>query len=78
MSDVMVYSTPTWPWYSVVKEFLMERVVDFEEVNVAADQKLLLEMVSKSGQMGVPVLDISGEIIAGFDKEKIKQVLGLV
>jgi hypothetical protein len=51
--------------------------VTFEDLDVSSDQNLVSEMVEKSGQMGVPVLDIEGEIIVGFDKDKISQTLGL-
>ncbi|MFA7151075.1 MAG: glutaredoxin domain-containing protein [Candidatus Paceibacterota bacterium] len=51
--------------------------MEFEEIDVSADEKAAEEMISKSGQMGVPVLDIGGEIVIGFDKEKISQLLGL-
>jgi glutaredoxin 3 len=75
MSDVKVYSTPTCPWCAVVKEFLVEHGVDFEEVDVAADQKALFGMVSKSGQMGVPQIEINGKMIVGFNKAALEQEL---
>lgn len=75
--SVIVYSTPTCPWCIRVKQFLKENNVLFLEWDVSADKVSADEMVKKSGQMGVPVLDIDGEIIIGFDKEKIKQLLGL-
>jgi len=59
------------------KQFLKDNNVVFEDVDVASDQTAGEEMVKKSGQMGVPVLDIEGEIIVGFDKDKIKSSLGL-
>ena len=74
---VIVYSTPTCPFCIKVKEFLKENNVDFENVDVSSDQTRLQEMMQKSGQMGVPVIDIDGEIITGFDKAKITQALGL-
>jgi glutaredoxin-like YruB-family protein len=74
---VLVYSTPTCPWCIRVKQFLTDNNIPFENYDVAADQSKAEEMVQKSGQMAVPVLDIAGEIIIGFDKEKIKQALGL-
>lgn len=75
--SVKVYSTPTCPWCIRVKQFLSENNIPFENYDVSADQAKAEEMIQKSGQMGVPVLDIEGEIILGFDKEKIKQALGL-
>lgn len=75
--SVKVYSTPTCPWCIRVKQFLNENNVVFENVDVSVNQEAAQEMVQKSGQMGVPVLDINGEIIVGFDKEKIKTALGI-
>lgn len=75
--SVKVYSTPTCPWCIRVKQFLKDNNIVFENYDVGNDQAKGEEMVHKSGQMGVPVLDIEGEIIVGFDKDRIKQVLGL-
>lgn len=75
--SVKVYSTPTCPWCIRVKGFLKDNNITFQDVDVASSQQAAEEMIQKSGQMGVPVLDIGGEIIIGFDKEKIKTALGL-
>lgn len=75
--NVKVYSTPTCPWCMRVKEFLTANNIVFENVDVSVDQTAAEEMIQKSGQMGVPVLDIDGQVIVGFDKDKIKQALGL-
>ncbi len=75
--SVKVYSTPSCPWCIRAKQFLRENNIDFQDMDVSGDKQAADEMVQKSGQMGVPVLDIDGEIIVGFDKEKIKQSLGL-
>ncbi len=75
--SVKVYSTSTCPFCIRAKQFLKENNVDFENIDVSLDQTAVEEMVKKSGQMGVPVLDIDGEIIVGFDRERIKQALGL-
>lgn len=75
--NVIVYSTPSCPWCIRVKQFLKENNVLFLEWDVSVDKIAADEMVKKSGQMGVPVLDIEGQIIVGFDKDKIKQLLGL-
>lgn len=74
---VIVYSTSTCPWCIRAKQFLNDNNIPFENYDVSADQGKAEEMVQKTGQMGVPVLDIEGEIITGFDKDKIKQALGL-
>ena len=58
--NVLIYSTPTCPYCKMAKEFLEENNVDFENKDVSANQAAAQEMISKSGQMGVPVLDING------------------
>ncbi len=75
MKKVKVYSTPTCVYCITLKKFLEDKNVEFEEINVAADEDAAKEMVEASGQMGVPVVDIEGEIIVGFDKEKISNAL---
>ena len=72
---VTVYSTPTCPYCTMAKRYLSERGVKYEDVNVAADQARALEMLTKTGQMGVPVLDIGGEVIVGFDRPAIDNAL---
>ena len=72
---VKVYSTKTCPWCHKVKDMLNEKKVKFEDIDVGADQKAANEMVEKSGQMGVPVVDIDGTIIVGFDKDAIEKAL---
>ena len=77
MKTVKIYSTPTCPWCIRTKQFLKDNNVTFENFDVSTNQAAAEEMIKKSGQMGVPVLDIEGEIIVGLDKEKIKSTLGL-
>ena len=72
---IRVFSTPTCPYCITLKEFLKDKGFDFEDIDVSQDQKALDEMVEKSGQMGVPVIDIDGQIIIGFDKGKINELL---
>jgi len=74
---VKLFTTPTCPYCFTLKEFLRENKIEFEEIDVAKDEKGREEMIHKSNQMGVPVLDINGEIVVGFDKEKISQLLKL-
>lgn len=74
-SKVKVYSTKTCPWCHKLKDYLNEKNIKFEDIDVGADQKAAKEMVDKSGQMGVPVSDINGKIIVGFDKEEIEKAL---
>ena len=77
MANVKIYSTPTCPYCKIVKQFLTENNVQFEDIDVAANQTAAQEMISRSGQMGVPVVDIDGQLVVGFDKAKIKKLLGL-
>ena len=74
---VVVYSTQSCPYCIRAKQFLTENNIPFTNYDVSSDRAKADEMVEKSGQMGVPVLDIEGEIIVGFDKERIKQTLGM-
>ncbi|MFH1587008.1 MAG: glutaredoxin domain-containing protein [Candidatus Diapherotrites archaeon] len=75
--SVTVYSTPTCPYCVMAKEFLKENNIEFQDIDVSGNHENLHEMVDKSGQQGVPVLDINGKIIIGFDKEAIKEALDL-
>ncbi|MCM8789469.1 MAG: glutaredoxin family protein [Candidatus Omnitrophica bacterium] len=75
--NVKVYSTPTCPWCARTKQFLRENNISYQDLDVSSNQQAAAEMVKISGQLGVPVLDIDGEIIVGFDKEKIRKALGI-
>jgi glutaredoxin-like YruB-family protein len=77
MKKVIVYSTDSCPFCTMAKDFLKRKKIKFDEVNVAEDEGKFQEMLKKSGQTGVPVLDIGGEIIIGFDEQRIKTALGL-
>jgi len=72
---VNVYTTPTCGYCVKVKEYLRSKDVKYTEYNVASDMRKAEEMVRKSGQMGVPVLDINGKIIIGFNKPEIDKAL---
>jgi len=72
---VMVYSTPSCSWCQLAKEHLTTSGISFEDIDVSTDMARAQEMVSKSGQMGVPVIDIDGEIIVGFDRARIDSLL---
>jgi len=74
---VTVYSTQTCPYCHMAKDFLKENKVAFEDIDVSKDRKKAQEMIEKSGQMGVPVIEIGGKIIVGFDKEAVKKALKL-
>lgn len=77
MKTVTIYSTATCPYCSMVKNFLKEHDVPFTNLDVGIDRNALVEMKEKSGQLGVPVIDIDGKIIIGFDKEAIADELGI-
>jgi glutaredoxin-like YruB-family protein len=73
---VKVYSTSTCPYCKMAKTFLDEQGVPYDDLDVAADTAARDEMVKKSGQMGVPVIDVDGEVIIGFDKERLTGLIG--
>lgn len=72
---IKVYGVPGCPFCKRTKEFLKSKGLNFEDIDVAADHNLAKEMVEKSGQMSVPVIEIDEEIVIGFDKEKIEALL---
>ena len=74
---VKIYTTPTCPWCAKTKEFFKENKVKFTQIDVGSNQKAAKEMMEKSGQMGVPVTDINGEIIVGFNESKLRKALKL-
>ena len=75
MSKVTIYTTPTCVYCKMTKEFFKEHNVAYQEKDVSTDQAAVEEMVKKSGQMGVPVIDVDGKILVGFDKEGLSQLL---
>lgn len=75
MPAVKVFSTPICPYCVALKEFLKEQNVEFEEIDVSQNQLAAEEVVARTGQMGVPVVEIDGELVVGFDREKISQLL---
>ncbi len=77
VKKVKLYSTPTCPFCIRAKQFLKESKIVFDDIDVSENPEMAQEMIRKSGQMGVPVIEIDGEIIVGFDKEKIKETLGI-
>lgn len=72
---ITVYSTDTCPYCTMAKNYLAKKGVPFEDANVGEDRQKAQEMIQKSGQMGVPVIDIDGEIIIGFNQHAIEQAL---
>ena len=74
---IKVFSAPGCPYCFTLKEFLKQHDIEFEDIDVSKDENALKEMIEKSGQMGVPVIEIDGEIVVGFDKEKIVKLLNI-
>ena len=70
---IKVYTTPTCPYCHMVKDYLKEHNLDFEEIDVSSNHEAAHEMIEKSGQMGVPVIDFNGTIIVGFDQPKLEE-----
>ena len=77
MKKVRVFSTKMCPYCVTLKNFLKEHNISFEEIDVTEDEVAQKEMIKKSGQMGVPVVDIDGKFIIGFDRGKIIKLLGI-
>jgi len=75
--SVIIYSTPSCGFCVRVKDYLKSKNIAYTDYNVGSDQQKAEEMVKKSGQMGVPVIDIDGKIIVGFNKPEIDKSLGL-
>lgn len=72
---VIMYSTESCPWCHKAREFLKEHNIKFVDKNVGSDSKAAQEMIKKSGQMGVPVIDVNGEIIVGFNEGRLRSLL---
>lgn len=75
MAKIKVYSTQQCVWCVKLKDFLKQKNIEFEERDVSTDRDASKEMMEKSGQAGVPVIDINGKIIVGFDKDAIEAEL---
>lgn len=74
---VKIYSTPTCPYCVALKNFLQENHIEFEDIDVSQNVQAREEMIQKTEQMGVPVIEINGEFIVGFNKERISEILGI-
>ena len=73
--EVKIYSTPTCPYCIQAKKFFSSKGISYENIDVSSDPKKTEEMVKLSGQMGVPVIIIDGEVIKGFDKSRIEALI---
>ncbi len=77
MKKVLIYSTPTCQYCKMAKEYFTKNNIPYEDFNVAVDDTRRQEALKKSQQIGVPVIDIEGEIIVGFNRSEIDRALGL-
>ncbi|MFA6315043.1 MAG: glutaredoxin family protein [Candidatus Paceibacterota bacterium] len=77
MKNVTIYSTPTCVYCNMAKTFFKANDVAFTEYDVASDITKRKEMIDKTGQMGVPVIDTGSEIIVGFDESRLRTILGI-
>ncbi len=74
---VIIFTTPTCSFCNMTKKYFREKGIKFKEVDVSRDAAAARDMVRRSGQMGVPVVDIGGKIVVGFDRPKIDKYLGI-
>ena len=82
MAKVLIYTSPTCAWCKKTKEFFKENKIKFKEINVASNKKAAKEMIKKSGQMGVPVIEIEypdrkPEYVIGFNQPQLSYMLGI-
>lgn len=77
MKKVVIYTTPTCTYCKLAKQFFRENNIEYQEYDVATDIPKRNEMIERSGQMGVPVIDIEGKLIVGFDEMALRAALGL-
>lgn len=76
-AKIIIYTTSTCPWCMKTKEFFKAHSIKYDEVNVGVDEKARNEMFEKSGQFVVPVIDLNGKIVVGFQKDILKKSLGI-
>ncbi len=74
--DIKIYSTPTCPYCKLAKQFFSSKSLSYEDFDVSTNHTAMEEMVKLSGQMGVPTIVINGQIIVGFDKTRVEELLG--
>ena len=77
MKSVKIYTTPTCIYCKMAKELFTKNNIQYEELNVASDDRAREEMINKSHQMGVPVIDIDGEVFVGFNRPELERALGI-
>ena len=74
---IRVFSSPVCVYCATLKQFLRDHSIEFEDINVLEDKEAAQEMIEKTQQMSIPVIDINGEFIVGFDKKRISELLGI-
>ncbi len=77
MKKVIVYSTPTCIYCHMLKDWLTSNKIDFTDYDLSADEKKRDEVIEKTNQMGVPVVEVDEEIIIGFDRKRLAELLGI-
>lgn len=73
--SVSIYSTPTCPYCAQAKQYLKDKSIPYTDIDVSSDEKARQEMIDKSGQMGVPVIVVDDQMIVGFDRGRLEQLL---
>lgn len=76
MKNVIIYSTPTCTYCNLAKDYMKSKGVAYTEINVATDLEKRKEMIEKTGQMGVPVIDVDGKVMVGFEESRLAELLG--
>lgn len=77
MPKVTIFSTPSCVYCKMAKEFFRNNKIEYDEKDVASDEAARSDMLTRSGQLGVPVIDVDGKIVVGFDQTRLKELLGL-
>ncbi len=77
MKPVSIYTTDTCSYCKLAKDFFQKNNVEFQEFNVGSDLQKRQEMIEKSGQMGVPVITVGDDVIVGFNKSRLEELLGV-
>lgn len=77
VKNVKIYTTRTCPYCMMAKQFLKDNKINFSEIDVSSNREAAMEMVKASGQTGVPVIDVNGKLIVGFNKNALKEALGI-
>ena len=77
MPKVRLFTSPSCPFCYSLKDFLKEKGIEFEEIDVSQDEKARDEIIKKTGRLEAPIIEIDGQIVVGFDKEKIVKLLNI-